>query len=66
MGKILTIWNKIWKGIYICCSKFISKKVFINYNEFISTIEYLSAWAKVKLRADQNDIDTYYIDKSYY
>jgi hypothetical protein len=27
-------------------------KVFVNYNEFIETMEYLKALAKVKLRAD--------------
>ena len=25
----------------------------------------MNAWAKVKLRADKNDIDTYFIDRTY-
>ena len=37
-------------------------KVFVNYNEFLLTMEYLNAWAKVKLRADKFGIDTTRLD----
>ena len=40
-------------------------KVFVSYKEFLETMEYLNAWAKVKLRADKFGIDTTRLDSSY-